>query len=303
MAGSTRTKTGRRTKTKATKAKAAGTTSRTKTVLLLDTDVIAYRCAAQSLDSSFEWANGAVTDVFTLDDAVARFMAAVGRLMERLEATEVVACTSDPSGRYFRHDILESYKGNRKGAPNPPLLSPLMKWVREELPNHGGFSEYTKPGLEADDILGILSTHKKLIRGRKIVVSSDKDMRQLPGIELYDLAHEDLGVLRIDPDDADEWFYTQVLTGDPVDGYKGLPRVGRVGASNAMAEARERRDEAELGDDDPEWLNHYRWQVVVEMYEEKGLTEDDAIQQARMARILRACDYDFKKKEPILWVP
>ena len=36
-------------------------------------------------------------------------------------------------------------------------------------------------------------------------------------------------------------------------------------------------------------------------FEKKGLTESDALVQARVARILRASDYDFAAKKPILW--
>ena len=45
------------------------------------------------------------------------------------------------------------------------------------------------------------------------------------------------------------------------------------------------------------------WKGVVETYFTKGLTEGDALIQARLARILRHEDYDYKKKEPILWTP
>ena len=34
-----------------------------------------------------------------------------------------------------------------------------------------------------------------------------------------------------------------------------------------------------------------------------GLTEEDALVNARLARILTADDYDFEKKEPKLWTP
>ena len=43
------------------------------------------------------------------------------------------------------------------------------------------------------------------------------------------------------------------------------------------------------------------WNVVKTCFKEQGLTEDDALIQARLARILRNTDYDFKKKQPILW--
>jgi len=45
------------------------------------------------------------------------------------------------------------------------------------------------------------------------------------------------------------------------------------------------------------------WAAIVATYESRGLTEDDALIQARCARILRACDYDFKRREIILWQP
>jgi DNA polymerase-1 len=41
----------------------------------------------------------------------------------------------------------------------------------------------------------------------------------------------------------------------------------------------------------------------VEAYAKKNLTADDALVQARVARILRHTDYNFKTKEPILWTP
>ena len=50
--------------------------------------------------------------------------------------------------------------------------------------------------------------------------------------------------------------------------------------------------------------------VTKRVYEEwggtksmKDLTEDDALVNARLARILTADDYDFKNKQPKLWSP
>lgn len=49
--------------------------------------------------------------------------------------------------------------------------------------------------------------------------------------------------------------------------------------------------------------NDALWHAVKTAYESKGLTEADAIKQARLARILRNEDWDAVKKEPILWTP
>ena len=39
------------------------------------------------------------------------------------------------------------------------------------------------------------------------------------------------------------------------------------------------------------------------MFKEKDLTEEDALTNARLARILTADDYDFKRNKPIPWTP
>jgi len=43
------------------------------------------------------------------------------------------------------------------------------------------------------------------------------------------------------------------------------------------------------------------WDLVKSTYKKQGFTEEDALLNARMARILRAEDYDFKNKKVKLW--
>ena len=78
----------------------------------------------------------------------------------------------------------------------------------------------------------------------------------------------------------------QTLIGDTADNYKGLPGVGKVGAEKIINQDMSYTD---------------MWQAVVEAYKSKGYTEKDALIQARVSRILRHCDYDYKYKKPILW--
>ena len=47
----------------------------------------------------------------------------------------------------------------------------------------------------------------------------------------------------------------------------------------------------------------YSWQTVIKAFEDKGLTEEDALLNARLARILTVEDYDSKKEQPKLWTP
>ena len=45
------------------------------------------------------------------------------------------------------------------------------------------------------------------------------------------------------------------------------------------------------------------WGAVEQAFIKAGLTKDDALTQARLARILRWSDWDAEKGEPILWKP
>jgi DNA polymerase-1 len=45
------------------------------------------------------------------------------------------------------------------------------------------------------------------------------------------------------------------------------------------------------------------WKAVVRTFEAKGLTADDALVQARLARIVRDSDWDSEKMEVKLWTP
>ena len=133
-----------------------------------------------------------------------------------------------------------------------------------------------KDTLEADDALGIYATKYP----GNIIVSPDKDMRQIPG-KLYDFKE----TVTISPDEGARWHLIQALAGDNTDGYSGVPGIGVKKAEKIFEE------------------KGYTWKAVVETFEEKGMTEDDALVNARLARILTTDDYDHEKREPILWKP
>jgi len=47
----------------------------------------------------------------------------------------------------------------------------------------------------------------------------------------------------------------------------------------------------------------FPWEAVCQAFRERGLSDDDALLNARLAKILQAEDYDFISKAPILWTP
>ena len=45
------------------------------------------------------------------------------------------------------------------------------------------------------------------------------------------------------------------------------------------------------------------WKPIVDAFAEKDLSEEIALKNARLAKILQANDYDFTNQQPILWTP
>jgi DNA polymerase-1 len=269
--------------------------------LLIDGDVVAYKTATV-LEKAIEWEPGYWTWHAQEDQVKVAIEAEIERYMDELNADQCKIALTD-SEKNFRKDILPTYKGNRANVKKPLVLMAIREWLIEE------HDAYLKPRLEGDDVLGILSTWRKL-KGEKIIVSIDKDMKTIPGYYCRDL---ELGVIEIDEDEADYWHMLQTLMGDTTDGYRGCPNVGEKAAVEILKEPRMLYSEEytisrgkHAGELRVRWVEGEPcsvWEAIVSRYAKAGLTEADAIVQARVARILRASDYDFKAQNPILWTP
>jgi len=246
------------------------------TIALMDGDIFAYEIAAGA-EEPIHWGDGLWTLHAWEEPAKAKLEGRIEELSDSIGADRIIVAISDDAN--WRKDVLPTYKENRNGQRKPMLLKILKDHLAEN------YETFIRPSLEADDVLGILSTWKKL-KGDKVIVTKDKDLQTIPG--LHYLSHkEERGVFEVSEDDADLWHLIQTLSGDVTDGYKGCPGIGAVRAEKAL------KDLA------PE----ERWPKVVELFEKAGLGEDEALTQARVARICRASDYDFKKKEVKLWTP
>lgn len=247
------------------------------TTLLLDADIIAFKLAATS-QRSYKWPGQEAPSVAAddFDTLPERIDAEVNELCKKLASSEVIVCLSCPTEENFRLGVLPTYKGNRDYSQRPVHLAAVKEYLEKTYPS------YRRDRLEADDIMGILSTHPKLVSGKRIIVSEDKDMKTIPGW-LFNPA-KDKAPRLVSTEEADRFHLYQTLVGDTTDGYTGCPGIGPVKGTAIL-------------DADPSWAS------VAAVFEARGLTEDDALVQARVARILRNTDYDFKKKEVILWTP
>ena len=78
-------------------------------------------------------------------------------------------------------------------------------------------------GMEADDILGIRQMDERV---ETIICSKDKDLDCIPGLHYnWSPTRWENGVYDVTEEEANRFFYTQCLTGDPTDNIPGLKKL------------------------------------------------------------------------------
>ena len=240
-------------------------------LLAIDTDILAYK-ATTSSETEIDWGGDIWSLQMDMAEARRSFEFQIDKIKERLGSNDVLCCLSDHAGN-FRKEIFPDYKSGRRKTRKPVGYVAFCDWVRET------YSTASRPMLEADDVLGIIATMPEN-KGKVTVVSDDKDLKTVGPSRLYRPMADEL--LEISEADADRYFLTQVLTGDITDSYKGVPGIGP------------KKAEAILGP-------RPNWAAVEKAYIDAGMTRDDAITQARLARILRWTDW--AEGGPKLWTP
>lgn len=241
------------------------------TTALIDADIIAYRAAAKTMDRFDDVLVGDPKTAIREADLLVEHWTRV------VKPTATIMCWSCPSRVYFRHDIYPEYKGNRKGTQSPPALSAVIAYMKDK------YHSVHFDGLEADDVLGILSGHPDITN--PVVISIDKDMHTLP-TKFYN-PDRMTRPLRTNRGMADRLIYKQALTGDSVDNYKGIPGIGPAKAEKILDSG----------------MNRNLWQSTVAAFVDNKLTTKYAITMMQLARILRFEDYNYDTGEVKLWHP
>lgn len=267
-------------------------------IALLDSDIIAYVVASRAQET-FDFGDQQIVKLDKAscwkwcDEIIQQNTDAVG-------ADQPVICLSDPDNN-FRKQYDPTYKSNRIGTVKPELLHLTKEYMYEN------YRSYIRPRLEADDVMGILATRPSLLGkyvDSVVIVSEDKDMRTIPA-PVYNPNYPHLGILEITPLEAKQFHMWQTIVGDPTDGYPGAKGVGAGGPWDPDAGAFKLGPRSlpyahdVLCEDEPLQL----WDTVLLAFASVGLTEEDAIRQARLARILQADDYNFKTHGIRLWNP
>ena len=235
---------------------------------LIDADYTVYKSCAGA-EEDIDWGDDVITVVSRFSEALRNVERDLTKIKNEFmwDVPELILFFSDSEN--FRKKIYPDYKGHR----NRKKPCGYRK-VITELSNR--YEVIKLPTLEADDALGIYATANP----GNIVCSPDKDLRQIPG-KLYDMKE----LTTIDPIEGAKWHLIQTLAGDQTDGYSGVPGIGIKRAVALFEE------------------HGYTWKTVVKAFEDKDLTEDDALMNARLARILTCTDYDPIEHAVIPWTP
>lgn len=273
-----------------------------ETIALIDGDIYVYEVAS-AVETATNWGDGLWTLHADENIAIPRLDDRIRELADKVFAERIVVCLSDSTN--WRKNVLPTYKGNRADVRKPMLIPALQQYLRDN------FEVMERPTLEADDVLGILATWKGL-KGNKIIITKDKDLKTIP-CNFFNSNKAHLGVIEITEEEADRWHLMQALAGDVTDGYGGCPSVGLGTAEEILNDLygweqydHEFKAGPRKGTTEKRWRKitcSTPWEALVSNYNKAGLGPEEALVQARVARICRASDYDFKNKKVILWTP
>tara|TARA_Y100000991_G_scaffold157256_1_gene119871 strand:+ start:785 stop:1546 length:762 start_codon:yes stop_codon:yes gene_type:complete len=239
-----------------------------KMKLLIDADFIVYKCCAAAEDE-IDWGDDVITVISKFSEAHSAVERELSKIKNEFmwDVPQTILFFSD--AKNFRKKIYPDYKGNRNRK------KPCgYRRIITELGKHYKVVRISE--LEADDAMGIYATFEP----GNVIVSPDKDLRQIPG-KLYNLTE----MSEVSEEDGRRWHLIQTLSGDQTDGYAGCPNVGVKRAVDLLEK------------------DGYTWDTVVKAFKSKGLDEDMALMNARLAKILTHTDYDALNRRVIPWLP
>ncbi len=143
----------------------------------------------------------------------------------------------------FRHEIFAEYKGTRKPMPEElrsqiPLARKLLELM--------GIKVVSKPGIEADDILGTISRLAEKKGIQSVIVSGDRDLLQLVTSDVTLLLPRTVKgqttTERFTPEKVKEEYKVdpkgiidlKALMGDSSDNIPGVPKIGEKTATELL---------------------------------------------------------------------
>ncbi len=172
-------------------------------------------------------------------NAVYGFLNMILNVISR-EQPKYFVCVFDAGKHTFRHDIYADYKGGRDHMPEDLATQlPMLKTILTAM----GIKMIEIPEIEADDIIGSLT---RKFDNEFILISGDKDLLQLVNENttvwltqkgISNVLKVDIPTLKSEFDiEPYQVIEMKSIMGDTSDNIPGVPGIGKVGASELIAE-------------------------------------------------------------------
>lgn len=121
----------------------------------------------------------------------------------------------------WRKSSFKYYKAGRKKTRDASALDwhmmfDILNKVKSELKEHFPYKFIQVDGAEADDVIYVMCKNKNILE-KSLIVSSDKDMKQLlkfNNVDFYSIYHKTM----LDVENPTKFLKEHILTGDPGDG-------------------------------------------------------------------------------------
>jgi DNA polymerase-1 len=168
--------------------------------------------------------------------AVHGFLRDIASLIQQW-TPDFLVCTFDESEITFRNELYDQYKAHRE--PMPDALREQIGLIHHSL-DVLRIPKISLGGYEADDLMATLATDASARGARVLLVTSDKDCRQLLSdrIQILNLRKNELfgpeelkAVWGIRPDQVVDF---QSMVGDSVDNVPGIPMIGPKAAQQLL---------------------------------------------------------------------
>jgi DNA polymerase-1 len=152
---------------------------------------------------------------------------------------DFLICAFDESEVTFRNQLYSEYKAHRD--PMPEALRAQMPLIHQAVETLD-IARLSMPGFEADDILATIAAEVEKVGGRCLLVTSDKDCRQLLSdrVQMLNIRKSEIyGVEElqktwgIEPHQVVDF---QAMVGDTSDNVPGVPQIGPKAAQQLLAE-------------------------------------------------------------------
>ena len=179
----------------------------------------------------------------TPTNAIFAFSNMLNKIVHNLKDGEGIIVAFDAAKHNFRHDVLETYKANRKPAPED--LVAQFPVAREFLKSFGIF-QFEEEGFEGDDIAGTIAKKAEEAGYDVFIYTSDRDFLQLVSDKItVNIIRKGLSdVVAMTPEKVREDYGFEPkqiidfkgLRGDSSDNLPGIPGIGEKTAVKLIQE-------------------------------------------------------------------